>query len=416
MRVFALGLSHKTAPIAVRERAAFTRAELPDALRSLKDAMDNAVILSTCNRTELYAVAEEADAVRESFTSLLGRKTSLSEEELSGYLVFYEQEQAVRHLFGVASGLDSMILGESQVLGQVREAYSAAVTQGCASGLISKVFHHSLRVGKRARRETRIGENALSISSAAVEAARDTLGDLSRSQVAVIGAGEAGKLVARAMKDRGVGRMTVVNRTLERAKDLALELEAEAAPLDSLPELLGAVDIVVSSTDYQGVMITTDMVERARSQRNGSPLLVVDIAMPRDADPAIGRMPGVSLLDMDDLQSVSQANRLEREKEVSKVEGIIDQEVGKFIDWWDGLRVAPGIAELKEHAESLRIREIRKALKQMPHLEEEDAARIEAMSRALVKKLLHNPIATIKENPAYMETAQRMFKLNGKDS
>ena len=175
--------------------------------------------------------------------------------------------------------MDSLILGESQVLGQVRDAYSSAVNQGSANGLISKVFHHALRVGKRARRETRIGENALSISSAAVEAARDTLGDLSRCQVAVVGAGEAGKLVAKAMKDRGVGRMTVVNRTLERARDLAQELEAEAAPLELLPELLGKVDIVVSSTDYQGIMITTEMVDGAMSQRNGNPLLVVDIAM-----------------------------------------------------------------------------------------------------------------------------------------
>ena len=174
MRVFALGLSHRTAPIAVREKAAFTRAELPHALQALNGALDNAVILSTCNRTELYAVAPEADGVQETFTSLLSRKTSLAEEELSSYLAFYEQEQAVRHLFEVASGLDSLILGESQVLGQVREAYSSAVNQGSANGLISKVFHHALRVGKRARRETRIGENALSISSAAVEAARDT--------------------------------------------------------------------------------------------------------------------------------------------------------------------------------------------------------------------------------------------------
>ncbi len=416
MRVFALGLSHRTAPIAVREKAAFTRAELPHALQTLNGALDNAVILSTCNRTELYAVAPEADGVQETFTSLLSRKTSLAEEELSSYLAFYEQEQAVRHLFEVASGLDSLILGESQVLGQVREAYSSAVNQGSANGLISKVFHHALRVGKRARRETRIGENALSISSAAVEAARDTLGDLSRSQVAVVGAGEAGKLVAKAMKDRGVGRMTVVNRTLERAQDLAQELEAEAAPLELLPELLGKVDIVVSSTDYQGIIITTEMVDGAMSQRNGNPLLVVDIAMPRDADPAIGRMPGVSLLDMDDLQSVSRANRLEREKEVSQVESIIDQEVGKFGDWWDSLRVAPGIAQLREHAEALRIREIKKTLKQLPNLTDEDAARIEALSRSIVKKLLHNPIATIKENPGYMETAQRMFGLNDKNS
>ena len=416
MRVYSLGLSHRSAPIGARERAAFTRAELPHALQTLKETLDNVVILSTCNRTELYAVAPDPEGVQEAFTSLLSRKTSWAEGELSDCLVLYEQEEAVRHLFEVASGLDSMILGESQVLGQVREAYSAAVNQECANGLISKVFHHALRVGKRARRETRIGENALSISSAAVEAARDALGDISRNQVVVVGAGEAGKLVAKAMKDRGVGRMTVVNRTLERARDLALELEAEAAPLDCLSDLLGSVDIVVSCTDYHGVMITTEMVDRAMARRNGSPLLVVDIAMPRDADPAIGEMPGVSLLDMDDLQSVSHANRMEREKEVAQVDGIIDQEIGKFSDWWDSLRVAPGIAQLREHAEALRIREMRKALKQMPNLAEEDAARIEAMSRAIVKKLLHHPIASIKENPSYMESAQRMFGLNGKDS
>ena len=416
MRVYSLGLSHRSAPIGVREKAAFTRAELPDALQALKETLDNVVILSTCNRTEMYAVATDPEGVQEAFTSLLSRKTSWAEGELSGCLVLYEQEEAVRHLFEVASGLDSMILGESQVLGQVREAYSAAVNQECANGLISKVFHHALRVGKRARRETRIGENALSISSAAVEAARDALGDISRNQVVVVGAGEAGKLVAKAMKDRGVGQMTVVNRTLERARDLALELEAEAAPLDCLSDLLGSVDIVVSCTDYHGVMITTEMVDRAMARRNGNPLLVVDIAMPRDADPAIGEMPGVSLLDMDDLQSVSHANRMEREKEVAQVDGIIDQEIGKFSDWWDSLRVAPGIAQLREHAEALRIREMRKALKQMPNLAEEDAARIEAMSRAIVKKLLHHPIASIKENPSYMESAQRMFGLNGKDS
>ena len=192
--------------------------------------------------------------------------------------------------------------------------------------------------------------------------------------------------------------------------------ERRPRPWTGWPTFSVRVDIVVSSTDYHGVLITADMAERAMSRRNGSPLLVVDIALPRDADPSIADMPGVSLLDMDDLQSVSEANRLEREKEVSQVQGIIDQEVGKFRDWWNSLSVAPGIAQLREHAEALRIREMRKALKQMPNLAEEDAARIEAMSRALVKKLLHNPIATIKENPAYMESAQRMFGLNGKDS
>ncbi|MBI2856070.1 MAG: glutamyl-tRNA reductase, partial [Chloroflexi bacterium] len=322
---------------------------------------------------------------------------------------------AARHLFRVASGLDSMILGEAQILGQVRESYATAISNGGARGLISKVFHHALRVGKRARHETRIGENALSIGSAAVEMARHTLGDIRQSRVMVIGAGEAGKLVSRAMKDRGIGKLLVVNRTLKRAQELALELEGEAASFDDLETLLGSVDIVVSSTDSQDVVLTRNLVARAAAQRNGSPLLIVDIAIPRDADPAIGQVPGVSLLDMDDLEAISQANRQAREKEATRVEEIIEDEVVRFREWWNSLRVAPSIAQLKGHAELLRQGELRKTLKKMPHLPAEDVARIEMLSKALVKKLLHSPIANIKENPAYMETAQHLFGLDGKE-
>ena len=413
MRLFALGLSHRTSPLEIRESIAFTRDELPRALQSLKGVLGDLVIISTCNRTEFYSTALDGSVVQDNLTDFLSQRFPRRQEEISPCLYFYEQEDAVRHLFRVTSGLDSQILGESEILGQVREAYSAAVTQGCARGLISKVFHHALRVGKRARRETGIGENALSISSAAVETARQTLGDITQCRVMVIGAGQAGKLVARALKDRGVAQLVVVNRTLKRAQDLAQELGGEATSFESLERLLGTVDIVVSSTDSPDVVLPTDLVARASSKRNGAPLLIVDIAIPRDADHAIGHLPGVSLLDLDDLETVSQANRREREKEVAQVEVIIDEEVSRFNEWWDSRNVAPGIAQLRDHAELLRHRELQKTLKQMPNLSEADAARVEAMSRAIVKKLLHQPIATIKENPSYMETTQELFKLNG---
>ena len=413
MRFFALGLSHRTSPLEMRESIAFTRDELPQALQTLKDVLGDVVIVSTCNRTEFYSTALDGSAVQESLMDFLDQRFPRGREEICRCLYFYEQEDAVRHLFRVTSGLDSLILGESEVLGQVREAYSASVTQGCASGLISKVFHHALRVGKLARRETRIGENALSISSAAVETARQTLGDISQRRVMVVGAGQAGKLVARAMKDRGAGQIVVVNRTLKRAQDLAQELGGEATSFESLEGLLGTVDMVVSSTDSPDVVLPTDLVARALPTRHGAPLLIVDIAVPRDADPAIGQLPGVTLLDLDDLETVSQANRREREKEAVQVEEIIDEEVTRFKEWWDFRKVAPGIAQLREHAERLRSRELQKTLKQMPHLSEADVAHIEVLSRAIVKKMLHDPIATIKETPSYLEATRELFKLNG---
>ena len=415
MKVYALGLSHRTAPLDIREGVAFTKDELPQVLHDLRDTSEDMVILSTCNRTEFYSTAINGKALQEGLAAFLDKKIPGVNGNLSKYLYSYEQEDAVRHLFRVASGLDSMILGEDQILGQVREGYATAISNGSARGLISKVFHHALRVGKKARRETRIGENALSISSAAVETAKRTLGDISQRRVMVIGAGEAGKLVARAMKDRGVAQVLVINRTLKRAQELAQELGGEAASFDNLETLLGTVDIVVSSTGSQEILLTQELVARAASKRNGSPLLVVDIAIPRDADPAIGKIPGVSLLDMDDLESVSRANHQAREMEASKVEDIIDDEVARFSEWWTSLKVAPSIAQLKAQAELLRQGELLKTLKKMPHLSEEDTARIEILSRALVKKLLHNPIASIKENPAYMETAQHLFGLDVKE-
>jgi glutamyl-tRNA reductase len=414
MILCALGISHRTSPLEIRESIAFTKDELPEALLSLKDTIGDVVIVSTCNRTEFYSTGIDPRIIEQSLTDFLAQRFPWREEELSSCLYFYEQEDAIKHLFRVTSGLDSLILGESQILGQVREAYSASVTQGCAKGIIAKVFHHALRVGKRAHRETGIGDNTLSISSAAVETARQTLGDITQSRVMIVGAGQAGKLVARALKDRGVHQMVMVNRTLKRAQDVAQELGGEAKSFESLDDLLGTVDIVVSSTDSPDTVLSQEMVARASAKRNGSPLLVVDIAVPRDADPAIGKLPGVTLLDMDDLEEVSQVHRQKREEEAAQVEDIIEEEVSNFQEWWDSRRVVPGIAQLRDHAEYLRQQEISKTLKKMPHLSGDDIAHIEVLSRAIVKKLLHHPIAAIKEDPSYLETTQKLFNLNGK--
>ncbi len=411
MKLYVLGLSHWQTPLDVREGVAFTREETPQALLELKDALGGGVIVSTCNRTEIYATGDTADDVREKLETLLASRLPPEAGDPSCAFYFYEDEAAVRHLFRVTSGLDSQILGESEVLGQVRDAYGASVGQGCAGGVVSRVFHHALRVGRRARRETAIGDNALSIGSAAVELARRTVGDLGRASAAVVGAGEAGRLVAQALQYRGVGRMELLNRTVSRASEAAAELGACARPLTDLPAVLATADILVSSTDSHDVLLSRDTVAEAAMSRNGSPLVIVDIAVPRDADPAVGDIPGVTLLDLDDLESVSRANREERGREVAAVERIIDEEILLFRAWWESRSLGPSIARLEAHAEALRTGEVAKTLRQMPDLGQDDVERIEAMSRAIVRKLLHNPISALKEDPAYLEATQRLFGL-----
>ncbi|MDE2860710.1 MAG: glutamyl-tRNA reductase [Chloroflexota bacterium] len=411
MKLFVLGLSHWQTPLDVRESVAFTRGELPQALLELKDALGGGVIVSTCNRTEVYATGEGTRRVYDKMHELLANRLPPDVADPSRAFYFYEHEEAVRHLFRVACGLDSQILGESEVLGQVRDAYGASVAQRCAGGVVSRVFHHTLRVGRRARRETGIGDNALSIGTAAVELTRRTIGDLGRASAAVVGAGEAGMLVAQALRYRGVGRMELLNRTLSRASEAAAELDAEARPLEDLPAVLAKVDILVSSTDSHDVLLSRETVAEATGSRNGSPLVIVDIAVPRDADPAVGDLPGVTLLDLDDLESVSSANREERAQEVAAVERIIDEEMLRFRSWWESRSLDPSIARLEAQAEALRTGEVAKTLRQMPHLGEDEAARIEAMSRAIVRKLLHNPIAALKEDPGQLEAARQLFGL-----
>lgn len=410
-----VGLNHRTAPLRIRERVAFTRSELKDGLAALEESAGPGVILSTCNRTEVYSVAPDARTHRDRLLQFFMRYRSVDKEELSPCLYTYQHEEAVRHLLRVVSGLDSMIVGESQVLGQVRDAYGMAVSHGHVDGVLSKLFHHALRVGKRARSETGIGRNALSISHAAVKLASESVGDLRRSRVMVVGAGEAGKLVAQALGKRGAGKIIVVNRTLERARELAGQLGAEAAPMSSLQALLRSVNMVVSSTDAQGVVLSLDVMKRAMATRNGTRILVIDIAVPRDVDPRVADLDNVSLYDLDDLRSVSEADHAARQSEVARVEEMIDWETAQFMGWWNGLEAAPVIAALTRQAETLRRRELDKTLRRMPWLSAQEIDQIEAFSGALVKKMLHQPIVAIKEaqSQGSMQLAMELFGLDG---
>ena len=414
MRILLTGLNHRSAPLAVRERLRLTKSQLPGALDRLKGRAASAVVLSTCNRTEVYVVVPDASQGRALLDGFLEAQFGVEIAEVRQYLYTLEQQAAVEHLFRVASSLDSLIVGESQILGQVRDAYSAAAAQGTARGVLTRLFHQALRVGKRARRETAIGRNALSVSRACVETARRVLGDLRDRRAIVVGVGEASKLAAQALRDGGLGSLVVANRTWEHAQELAMELDGEVAPLDSVPELLRDADVAVTSTEAPDFLITESVVREAVALRPERPLVVMDIAVPRDVDPAVGDIPGVHLYDIDDLELVAEANRRERQAEVAKVEQIVQQEVVRFQSWWSSREVIPTIAAIRDRAETLREAELQRTLRRLPNLSAAERRRVEALSKALVKKLLHEPTKALRERKdrAYTDAARAMFGLD----
>ena len=414
MRITVTGLSHRTAPLATRETLSLSRSQLPQALDTLRQVLGRGVLLATCNRTEVYTVANESDGSQAALSSFIERQFGVEMAGLEPHLYTYEHGGAVTHLYRVASSLDSLIIGESEVLGQVREAYSAATKEGTAGGVLTKMFHEALRVGKRVRTETAIGRNALSVSRACVEMARRALGDLQHKQALVIGVGDAGRLAARALRDAGISSLVIANRTLAHAQDLAEQLEAQVAPLEELPSLIQEADIVVSSTGAPDFMVTQEMVTEARAQRLERPLFLIDVAVPRDVDPAVAGLPGVELYTMYDLELVAETNRREREAEATKAEVIVQEEVARFQAWWDSLEARPTIAAMRRSAESVRAAEVERVVAGLPELSAEGRRRIEAMSKALVKKILHNPTRSLNERTeeAFVQVARELFGLD----
>ncbi|MCZ6789008.1 MAG: glutamyl-tRNA reductase [Chloroflexi bacterium] len=417
MNIIAVGLNHRTAPVDVRDRVTVSTDRLEEALGALRDHTGNGVILSTCNRSEVYSQVASIQEGVDAILSFMRAYHGIDRQELTPYLYMYEQEEAVSHLFRVACSLDSMILGESQILGQVRRAFGAAGRHDMCNGSLSRLFNQALRVGKRARTDTSIGRNALSVSNAAVQLARRVFPEFSGRRVLVLGLGDAGKLAARALSNAGARNIMVVNRTYQRAVDTAAELGGTPVPFDRLADALDSADIIVASTGSPGYILTPEMPSLA-ARDTARPLFIIDIAVPRDVDPAVGHLPGLHLYDIDDLEAVSGTNRREREQEAAKVEAIVADEAPSFMHWLASRESVPTVAALRQRAETIRAKELARLVRRLPNLSDEQRAPLEAFSRALVNKLLHAPITTLKRNhhPAQTEVVRELFDLDGQQS
>ncbi len=413
-------MSHRSAPVEVRERVAFPPCAGRSFLRCLKDAgvVSEAVLLSTCNRTEVYAVVQDESA-RGRVLDLLAEDRGVGRTSLEQDTYWLTDAEAVRHLYRVASSLDSMVVGEGQILGQVREAYRAATEERCAGQILNRLFHTSLRVGKKVRSETGIGDSSLSVPRVAVKLAEEVFGDLAGRRALVLGAGDMSELVVKHLKDRGIADLLIANRTPQRASLLAERVGGRAVPFDALAAELPEVDVVVSSTGSGEWVVRSETVAGALELRS-EPLFFIDIAVPRDIDPVVQTLGSVYLYDIDDLQAVVERNAEGRQDAAEEGEAMISPAVLEFTGWLSTLHVVPLIQELRNGAEQIRRHELARALDRM-ELSPEEAASVERMSYSLVNKLLHGPIQEIKaraENGSPLESSEvrrRLMALDGLD-
>jgi len=396
--LLALGCSHRTAGIDLRERLALPEGRAASLLRALvsEEGISEAAAISTCNRTELYLVA--ADSVDAEATALgaLSREAGIRATDLLGPLYSLRDEEAARHLFRVTAGLDSMIVGEAEIQGQVKRAYELALVEGVTGPVINRLFRGALSAGKRARAETAIGEKGVSIPSVAVELARQHLGDLADRKVVLIGAGETAELTARALAARGVQTVFVANRRYNRAIGLAERFGGSALRINDLPVYLETADIVVSATDSPHPLIERPELEHVMQERDSSPLLMIDLAVPRDIDPDCRELTGVSLSDVDDLQRMVDRNASNRENEAAKAERILEAEFDLYREWLEAQSVAPTIAELRGRADAIVEQVLSENENRWENLTEADRERAEVLARAVANRLLHEPTARLR--------------------
>lgn len=419
MHVIALGMNHKTAPVAVRERLALTERTQEAVLAALTAAepVQESVIVSTCNRLEVYAVVTRYHEAMEALVKLLSEHSGLPLNDLLPHLYFHHHHEVARHLFRVSCGLDSMVIGEDEILGQVREAYRSAEKNGCVGRLLHELFQRALRVGKRARAQTAIGEHAASVSYAAVELARQQLGSLAGRSVMVVGAGAMAERAADTLRRHGTAPVTFVNRTLEHAEALAQRWQGEALALDRLPDMLTQVDIAIFSTAAPHHLLSAGDLRAAMAQRGGRPLLVIDIAVPRNVDPEAASVPGVTLFDIDGLQQIIAENLRQREAEVPAVEALIRQEVASFSQWLEQQEIAPLIRSLRQKAEEIRQEELAKLKQKLPELNRRQWALIETATAVIVNKILTTPTQRLKQAAGddqavvYARTLSELFDL-----
>lgn len=420
MHLTLVGLSHKTAPVEIREKLTFpaNRQEVALAALTSSDAVAEAIIVSTCNRTEIYAVTTDGHDGPAAIIDFIADFHDLDRHELVRYLYIAQGEAVVKHLFRVVASLDSMVLGEAQILGQVKEAYEHAFMNQATGRIFNKLFRQSFEVGKRVRSETEIGENAVSISYAAIELAKKVFDSLDGRTVMILGAGKMSELTAKHLVANGVHRVLVANRTFERAVELAERFAGEAVPYEQMFERMRDADIVVSSTAATEYVITKDELAPAAHRRR-DPLFLIDIAVPRDIDPACANLADVFLYDIDDLSGVVSANLEERMVEARRAEVIVGEEIVEFERWLESMEVVPTIAAIRAKAEKVRAEELEKAMKRLGGLSEKEIKAVEMMSQAVVNKMLHGPTERLRQvsgdskyGIAYVEAARYLYGLD----
>lgn len=418
MHILVVGLNHKTAPVEIREKLTFDPSTIREAhqvLRNKKSILEN-VILSTCNRTEIYTVVDQLHTGRYYIKEFLSEWFDLSFEEFSPFLTIAENDGALDHLFRVSCGLNSMILGETQILGQVRDSFLLAQEEGTTGTVFNQLFKQAVTVAKRSHSETEIGENAVSVSYAAVELAKKIFGSLENKHVLIIGAGKMGELAAKNLHGNGVSKVTVLNRTVKKAEELASKFSGQARGLDQLEEALKVADIVISSTGAKGYVITKDTMKQVEKKRKGRPLFLVDIAVPRDLDPALSELDSVFLYDIDDLEGIVEANIEERRKEAVKIELLIEVEIVEFKSWLNTLGVVPVISTLRQRALSIQSETMESIERKMPNLTAREKKLLNKHTKSIVNQLLREPISMAKElagDPNSEESLSLFMKIFG---
>jgi glutamyl-tRNA reductase len=416
--VLIVGVNHRTAPVEIREQVSFNNGRLDDALRQLRtlEPLEEGAILSTCNRVEVVATTADGDGAVDALVNFLAAGEHVTRERLSDHLSVYRGREAVRHLFRVAASLDSMVVGEPQILGQLKELYERAAAAGSAGTVLHRCFHKSFSVAKRVRTETGIASKAVSVSSAAVELACKIFDHLEDKTAMLIGAGTMSELAARHLLAHGIQNVIVANRTFDRAVELAREFRGTPVPFEDFARYLQIADVVIGSTAADAYVLTPPLVQDILRQRKYRPMFLIDMSVPRNFDPRINDIDNVYLYDIDDLGGLAEVNREERHREAERAEVIVEEEVDAFAKWLASLDAVPTIVALRDKTDAIRKAELEKTLATLRELSPREREALDAMTSAIVNKILHGPITHLKEHvrqqeALYLAAARRLFDI-----
>ncbi|MEW9675435.1 glutamyl-tRNA reductase [Lentibacillus sp. L22] len=410
MHILKVGLHYKSAPVEIREKLTFQEQNIAQAMQTLKEQksiLEN-VIVSTCNRTEIYAVVDQVHTGRYYIKQFMADWFQVDKEEFATYLRIAEGDDAIEHLFKVASGLDSMILGETQILGQVKQAFQTAQEVKTTGTIFNELFKQAITFAKRSHKETAIGEQAVSVSYTAVELAKKIFGDLQHKHVVILGAGKMGELTAKNLHGSGATQITVVNRTLEKAEQLAKQFQAEAEQSANLLDVMQHADILISSTGSDSFVLTKEDLEPIQKKRKGSPLFLVDIAVPRDMDPAISELDSVFLYDIDDLQHIVDENLASRKQAAQAIEMSLESEIVSFNEWLQTLGVVPVITALRKKALSIQAETMKSIERKMPDLTAREKKVLNKHTKSIINQLLKEPVTQAKELAASDDAADSL--------